>query len=80
MTEKLKLIVLDYYAEYSTKSKCVYFERIRFIGYELFCNNICLRFQLDNGKQIRRMLNDDGVEYKHVAASDGVKEIVFTIL
>ncbi len=59
---------------------CVYFERIRFIGYELFCNNICLRFQLDNGKQIRRMLNDDGVEYKHVAASDGVKEIVFTIL
>ena len=36
-----------------------------------------LRFELENGKQMRRSINDAGLGYKHVAASAGHKEIVF---
>jgi hypothetical protein len=78
MSNKQELILLDYYDEYSTTSNTLNFAHIRFIGYEnVGNNNLCLRFQLGNGNQIRRMISDDGVEYKHVGVSDGHMEIVF---
>lgn len=78
MNNKKELVLLDYYDEYSTTSNTLNFAHIRFIGYEnVGKNNLCLRFQLDNGNQIRRMISDDGVEYKHAAVSDGHMEIVF---
>ena len=78
MNNKNDLILLDYYDEYSTTSNTLNFAHIRFIGYEnVGKNNVCLRFQLDNGNQIRRMISDNGVEYKHAAVSDGPIEIVF---
>jgi hypothetical protein len=75
--QKLEMIVLDYYNEYSTRTGSVYFERIRFLGVEYIKNNLLLRFELENGKQIRRSINDTGLGYTHVAASNGHKEIVF---
>jgi hypothetical protein len=76
--EKLNLIVLDYYDECSTISEYVYFDRIRFLGIENINNNLLLRFELKNGKQMRRLINDGNHTYKHVGVSDGHKEIVFT--
>ena len=75
--QKLEMVVLDYYNECSTNKDYVYFERILFIGVENINDNIFLRFELENGKQMRRSINDVGLGYKHVAASAGHKEIVF---
>jgi hypothetical protein len=75
--QKLEMIVLDYYNECSTNTDYVYFEHIHFLGVENINDNIFLRFELENGNQMRRSINDVGLGYKHVAASNGHKEIVF---
>lgn len=75
--QKLEMVVLDYYNECSTNTDYVYFERILFLGVENINDNIFLRFELENGKQMRRSINDTGLGYTHVAASNGHKEIVF---
>ena len=75
--QKLEMVVLDYYNECSTNTDYVYFERILFLGVENINDNIFLRFELENGKQIRRSINDVGLGYTHVAASAGHKKIVF---
>ena len=75
--QKLEMVVLDYYNECSTNTDYVYFERILFLGVENINDNIFLRFELENGRQIRRSINDVGLGYTHVAASAGHKEIVF---
>ena len=75
--QKLEMVVLDYYNECSTNTDYVYFERILFLGVENINDNIFLRFELENGKQMRRSINDVGLGYTHVAASSGNKKIVF---
>ena len=75
--QKLEMVVLDYYNECSTNTDYVYFERILFLGVENINDNIFLRFELENGKQMRRSINDVGLGYTHVAASAGHKEIGF---
>lgn len=78
LEEKRNMVVLDYYDECSTIFECVYFDHIRFLGIENINDNLFLRFELKNGKQMRRSINDGNLVYKHVDVSDGHKEIVFT--
>jgi hypothetical protein len=74
LVEKCNLIILDYYNEYSSKTNILYFERIRYLGID---EDKCLRFQIENGRQIKRSIHDAGVKYEHAAASDGYMNIVF---
>ena len=75
--QKLEMIVLDYYNECSTNTDYVYFENIQFLGIENINGNLFLRFELENGNQMRRSINDTGLVYTHVAASNRHKKIVF---
>ena len=57
MNKELK--VLNYYNEYSNSNiKCLYFSNIRFLGTETIGDNKFLRFELDNGSQFRRNINE----------------------
>jgi hypothetical protein len=71
--QKLEMVVLDYYNECSTNTDYVYFERIQFLGVENINDNLFLRFELENGNQMRRSINDVGLGYTHMAASNGHK-------
>jgi hypothetical protein len=65
--EKQTMKVLNYYNEYSNfqNDKYLYFEKLCFLGIEYVADNQCLRFQLENGLQIRRQIMDT-LYYEHV--------------
>ena len=71
MNEELKVSfkLLNYYNRYSTYlskinqtfQKELLFENIRFLGME---NKDCLRFELNNGRQIIRRVDDSDISYE----------------
>jgi len=88
MNEKLKnsFKLLNYYNQYSTYLSSInqsferelVFENIRFIGIE---NKDCLRFELNNGCQIIRRVDDSDISYEALTdieyKQDEIDKIVF---
>ena len=88
MNEELKVSfkLLNYYNQYSTYlsninqtfQKELVFENIRFLGME---NKDCLRFELNNGCQIIRRVDDSDISYKALTDieynQDEIDKIVF---
>lgn len=88
MNEELKVSfkLLNYYNQYSTYlskinqtfQKELLFENIRFLGME---NKDCLRFELTNGCQIIRRVDDSDISYKALTDieynQDEIDKIVF---
>jgi hypothetical protein len=64
--EKRSLKHLHYYNEMSSYSKQLYYPNIQFLGIEYIYDNLFLRFKLENGKQIRRPLDDKTCYYEHI--------------
>ena len=58
--------ILNYYNEMSTYSKQIQYPNVVFLGIEYINDNPLLIFKLQNGKQIRRQLNDNGTYYEHI--------------
>ena len=88
MNEELKVSfkLLNYYNQYSTYlsninqtfQKELVFENIRFLGME---NKDCLRFELNNGCQIIRRVDDSDISYDALTDieynQDEIDKIVF---
>ena len=82
MNEELKdsFKLLNYYNQYSTylSNKELLFENIRFLGIE---NKDCLRFELNNGCQIIRRVDDSDISYEALTdieyKQDEIAKIVF---
>ena len=64
--EKKSLKILNYYNEMSSYTKEVQYPNIQFLGVKYSYNNPLLCFKLQNGKQFRRQLYDNGMYYEHV--------------
>ncbi len=62
--EKQEMKVLHYYNEYLGSNKILIFEKILFLGIENICNNLFLRFQMENNKQFRRDIHNDDLIYE----------------
>ena len=90
MNEELKhsMKLLNYYNEYSTylssidgtNEKYLTFKNLRFLGKEENIN--CYRFELENGVQIRRIIDDKYMSYEPVTtkkeySTDDIEKIVF---
>ena len=86
---KRSMKLLNYYNQYSTylssmdgkehiNEKYVVFENLRFLGID---DVNCLRFELNNGCQIRRSIDDTHLSYEAVTdieySKDEIKKIVF---
>ena len=80
--------LLNYYNEYSTyltsidsnNPKYLLFENLCFLGIDENIN--CYRFELENGVQIRRLINDKYMSYELVKdeieySTDDISKIVF---
>ena len=84
--KKRSMKLLNYYNEYSTylssmegtNEKQLLFENLRFLGIE---DINCLRFELNNGFQIKRRIDDIYVSYEALTDieynEDEFKKIVF---
>ena len=73
--EKNAMKFLNYYNEMSSYSKQVQYPNVLFLGIEYINDNPLLIFKLQNGKQIRRQLNDNGTYYEHIPTeNDDIKD------
>jgi hypothetical protein len=68
--EKKAMKILNYYNEMSSYSKKVQYSNVLFLGIEYINNNPLLRFRLENGKQMRRQLNDVGTYYQYIPSKN----------
>ena len=64
--DKKSLKILNYYNEISIFTNKVLYPNVQFLGVKYVYNNPLLCFKLQNGKQFRRQLYDNGMYYEHV--------------
>jgi hypothetical protein len=77
--EKKEMKILNYYNEYTSNKLYLCFSHIRFLGIETISSNQFFRFELDNGNQFRRNVNDG--YYEQITddnySDEEIKKIVF---
>lgn len=62
--------VLNYYNEMSNDSKQIQYPNVLFLGIEYINNNPLLRFRLENGKEMRRQVNDNNTYYEDIPSKN----------
>lgn len=68
--EKKSMKVLNYYNEMSNDSKQIQYPNVLFLGIEYINNNPLLRFRLENGKEMRRQVNDNNTYYEDIPSKN----------
>ena len=68
--EKKSLKILNYYNEMSSYSKQIQYPNVLFLGIEYINDNPLLRFRLENGKEMRRQVNDNNTYYEYIPSKN----------